>query len=125
MQEVFEKIIEKLEELKEHCNKCCLVDYNEGAEVALCEAISIARKESEKYNNGWIPCSKRLPEEAFGCLVVVEDTEPMTGQDFETILPYFVGYDSGSWCDSEGQEIPFEVIAWQPLPKCWKGENNG
>lgn len=112
MQEVFEKI-------KEKCQKCSGIGRS-----SFVEFLKIIDEVAEEYNNGWIPCSKRLPEEAFGCLVVVEDTEPMTGKDFETILPYFVCYDSGSWCDAEGQEIPFEVIAWQPLPEPYqpKGE---
>ena len=65
----------------------------------------------------WIPCSERLPEEAFGCLVTVMDCEPSTQTDFENILPYFVGYDGETWNDIDGNVIPFEVIAWMPLPQ--------
>ena len=68
----------------------------------------------------WIPCSERLPEEAFGCLVTVMDCEPSTQTDFENILPYFVGYDGETWNDADGNVIPFEVIAWQPLPEPYK-----
>lgn len=73
--------------------------------------------DKSKEYNGWIPCSERLPDEAFGCLVTVMDCEPSTQTDFENILPYFVGYDGHSWNDADGNEIPFEVIAWQPLPE--------
>ena len=73
-----------------------------------------------QYNNGWISCSERLPEEAFGCLVTVMDCEPSTQTDFEKILPYFVGYDGETWNDADGKEIPFEVIAWMPLPEPYK-----
>ena len=65
----------------------------------------------------WISCSERLPEEAFGCLVTVMDCEPSTQTDFENILPYFVGYDGETWNDIDGNVIPFEVIAWMPLPQ--------
>ena len=68
----------------------------------------------------WISCSERLPEEAFGCLVTVMDCEPSTQTDFENILPYFVGYDGETWNDADGNVIPFEVIAWQPLPEPYK-----
>ena len=88
--------------------------------VRLNEAIEIVKREAEKYNNGWISCSVRLPEEAFGCLVTVIDCEPSTQTDFENILPYFVGYDGETWNDADGKEIPFEVIAWMPLPKPYK-----
>lgn len=65
----------------------------------------------------WIPCSERLPEEAFGCLVTVWDTNPVTMDEFENILPYFVGWDGEQWNDADGEQCPFEVIAWMPLPE--------
>ena len=78
----------------------------------------------EKKKHRWIPCSERLPDEAFGCLVTVMDCEPSTQTDFENILPYFVGYDGHRWNDADGEEIPFEVIAWRKLPTPYqpKGE---
>ena len=131
MQAAFEKIIEKLEEEK---MSYFLTIANTGDEKldcayeqigdALDRAIEIVKQEAEKYNNGWIPCSERLPEEAFGCLVTVMDCNPSTQTDFENILPYFVGYDGDSWNDADGEEITFEVLAWRklPLPYQPKGE---
>lgn len=71
----------------------------------------------------WIPCSERLPEEPYGCLVTVWDTNPITMDEFENILPYFVGWDGEQWNDGDGEQCPFEVIAWMPLPEPWEGEN--
>ena len=65
MKEVFKNIIKKLEELKNRnpfiqwkTDKCRdasvsrqTIDY----------AIEIVKKTAEEYNNGWIPCSERLP----------------------------------------------------------------
>ena len=68
----------------------------------------------------WIPVTERLPEEPFGCLVTVWDEEPMTGEMFENLLPYFVGWDGEQWNDGDGQQCPFEVIAWIPLPEPYK-----
>ena len=138
MKKLIEKIIEKLEEIQientcsdcPHKEKCDEVQENISDETTdLCGAtikalaIEIVKQEAEKFvpdtnvgNNGWIPCSVRLPDEAFGCLVTVMDCEPSTQTDFENILPYFVGYDGETWNDADGEEIPFEVIAWQPLP---------
>lgn len=39
-----EKVMEQLEELANHYHKCCLVDYNEGAEVGIRESMAIVRK---------------------------------------------------------------------------------
>lgn len=65
----------------------------------------------------WIPCSERLPEKPFGCLVTVWDSTPTgEGDDFENVLPYFVGWDGEQWNDGDGEQCPFEVIAWMPLP---------
>ena len=123
MNSVFEKIIEKLEE-KQDIFLYDDSDYGEGKYNAFDEAIEIVKQEAEQYNNGWIPVEERMPEEAFGCLVTVMDCNPSTQTDFENILPYFVGYDGDSWNDADGEEIPFEVLAWRklPLPYQPKGE---
>lgn len=69
----------------------------------------------------WIPVTERLPEEAFGCLVTVWDTDPISMDEFENLLPYFVGWDGEQWNDGDGEQCPFEVIAWMPLPTPYKG----
>lgn len=69
----------------------------------------------------WIPVTERLPEEPFGCIVTVWDTNPFTMDEFENVLPYFVGWDGEQWNDGDGELCPFEVIAWMPLPESWKG----
>lgn len=70
----------------------------------------------------WIPCSEKMPEEAYGCLVTVMDTNPATIEDFPNLLPYFVGYDGEQWNDADGDQCPFEVIAWMPLPEPYQEE---
>ena len=64
MQEVFEKIVEKLEaagktELIAHGGrrngKTLALGYAKG----ISEAIEIVKQEAEKYDNGWISCSER------------------------------------------------------------------
>lgn len=136
MQTVFEKIIEKLEEIrvKKTCNKekcdtkelCRICVVDDAIEIVQQEADRMIRNMPtvDNTDNGWIPCSERLPEEAFGCLVTVMDCNPSTQTDFENILPYFVGYDGYSWNDADGEEIPFEVLAWKKLPAPYqpKGE---
>ena len=128
MKSVFEKIIEKLEEMI-HPKQLYFCKYARGGckhldnddkdcmECVVENAIEIVKQEAEKYDNAWISCSDRLPEEAFGCLVTVIDCNPVTLTEFENILPYVVGYDGDGWNDADGETIPFEVIAWQPLPQ--------
>lgn len=55
MQEVFEKIIEKLEE-----NQTIVFNLGGGKpkqSIDLERAIEIVKQEAGQYNNGWIPCS--------------------------------------------------------------------
>lgn len=118
MNKEFEKIISQIEEL---------ANLNGNAYLDSADVIEIVKEVAEEFaadtnvgTNNWIACSERLPEEPFGCLVTVIDCEPVTQTDFENILPYFVGYDGESWNDEDGNEIPFEVIAWQPLPEPFK-----
>ena len=134
MNKAFEKILERLDEMihpkQLHFCKCargrCRLFYNNKncMDCVVKDAKEIVQEVAEEYNNGWIACNDRLPEEPFGCLVTVMDCEPSTQTDFENILPYFVGYDGHSWNDEDGREIPFEVIAWIPLPEPYqpKGE---
>ena len=84
-----------------------------------CDAWNQYKNYSRQH---WIPCSERLPEEPYGCLVTVWDTNPITMDEFENILPYFVGWDGEQWNDADGEQCPFEVIAWMPLPEPYQEE---
>lgn len=87
--------------------------------------VALALIDEQEKVGEWIPCSERFPEEPYGCLVTVMDTNPVTMEDFENLLPYFVGFDGERWNDGDGAEIPFEVIAWMPLPEPYKEESDG
>ena len=123
MNKAFEKILDRLDESYIDCFHQGDYKFNN----AIDKAEQIVQEVAEEFatdtnvgTNGWIACSDGLPEEPFGCLVTVIDCEPVTQTDFENILPYFVGYDGESWNDEDGNEIPFEVIAWRPLPEPYK-----
>lgn len=105
MQEVFEKIVEKLEE------KIAMTwkhDYEGGRKDAFNEAIEIVRQEAGQYNGGWIPCSEQLPENDENILIT--DSNGKVRQiTFNRWL-----YDNPEYAHNI---IP---IAWQPLPQPFK-----
>ena len=88
-------------------------------------ASIVEELENQKIGH-WIPVSERLPDKPYGCIVTVMDTNPIpTYDEFENIYPDFVGWDGENWNDADGNSIPFEVVAWMPLPGPYKAELKG
>lgn len=129
---VFEKILEKLEENKRTYAKLQLGTNRNSEKIAYCGkeqainiAISIVKEAEKEHNNGWIPCSERLPEE-FEATDYIEQmiyegkvTEYIVmiqGAKKATTL-YYAG--DGYWYDEVSQEY-YDVIAWKPLPEPYK-----
>ena len=131
MNKVFEKIIEKQEELFQELNVIEVlshVDFDSAIQNSLenflkaitNEAIEIVKQEAEQYNNGWIPCSEKLPDVRQDVLVTVKYTGFM-GMHGYWIKTGHMEAENDWWGDCAGGE----VIAWQPLPKPFqKGGNN-
>lgn len=105
MQEVFENIIEKLDELID-CNP--IDGYEKGKNCAVSEAIEIVEQEAEQYNNGWIPCSERLPETSG--FYLVSTVTGVVGS-----VSYYIEQESRVMHTSLGT-----AIAWQPLPEPYR-----
>ena len=127
MQEVFSKIIERLEterlkreEQLKTCHDSDAEDYFRCKMSGIADAIEIVKQAAE-YNNGWIPCSERLPDVPEG----IEDDEcpefnvTIKGADQAATLKCA---SDGTWFDDLG--YTYDVIAWQPLPDTYqpKGE---
>lgn len=121
MQEVFDEIIYKLKEVpNEHRNQ----EYNE----AISDVIDFIERFQKNYNNGWIPCSERLPNfeerkrsycrNAHGAEFIVM----IEGATLPTTL--YIKMVDNNWRDEHGNY--YNVIAWQPLPESYqpKGDNN-
>ena len=130
MQEVFEKIIKKLEEYEyenfadrdstpsKHCKD--VVDCEE-MNCLLCvfdKAIEIVKQEAEQYNNGWIPCGEQLPEPIRPVLVTLRNW--MNDRYFVRVGRFHTDH----WRTDEGIVENSVVIAWKPLPEPYqpKGE---
>lgn len=141
MQEVFENIIKKLEEkAKYHMDFSKIEKIRKEIRIGHLEqyqcfitAIEIVRQAAEEFahdtnvgNNGWIPCSKRLPERNKPVLCWVRSTTIASGET------YIIGScDNGFWFlqtyEIGHHHFPvkdYEVVAWQPLPEPYqqKGE---
>ena len=84
-----------------------------------CVRLAVQALEQEPR---WIPCSERLPEEPYMCIVTVKDTNPMTFDELEDVYHNFARWDGETWIDAGWYPIPFETIAWMPLPEPWKGK---
>ena len=124
-------LIERLEEYKyshlvehdkerlEHCTENESTEHCEGIDCFWCvwdKSISIVNQLAEEQNNGWIPCSERLPKEY---------TEVL-GCDYEGIISVVELYKDNVfgmiWEQWNGGNLRLNVIkAWQPLPHSYKG----
>ena len=126
MNKVFEKIIEKQKELFQDLNVIEVlshVDFDSTIQNSLenflkaitNEAIEIVKQEAERYNNGWIPCSEKLPDVRQDVLVTVKYTGFM-GMHGYWIKTGHMEAENDWWGDCAGGE----VIAWMELPSAYR-----
>ena len=116
MNETFKKIIERLEEVRRQ------VIFDKDWYVRKNDAINIVKEVAEEYgNDGWIPCSERLPEEYVETLGCGKDGHIYLVKMYDTKIYGKI------WQEWNGGELRLDFIdAWQPLPKPYepKGEEN-
>ena len=131
MQEVFEKIIERLESkyTEAVCKKSEPCDYPETIgccyDKAINKAVEIVKQAATEYNNGWIPVESGLPERNKPVLVYAESKTISGGT-----ITMVGACDNGFWFIQNGVDTlgfpcrDYKVIAWQPLPEPYqqKGE---
>ena len=105
------------------------------------EALDMAINALEQ--TAWIPCSERLPEEAYPVIVTWKNDDPASYYQY-VLGKHYVGvahYKNGKWfwyssvtedtlmeygrCDSEEFDEAIEVLAWMPMPKPYGGEQDG
>ena len=125
MQVVFEKIVDKLEELKkaeiEREDLCDEEGFGDGEEIyedgksqgrfeQVVRIIEIVKQEAEKYNNGWIQCSSGVIPKANGWYLVTNHLGVVQEQ---------------RWSANHWEKLRDDaVLAWRELPSPYqpKGE---
>ena len=99
MQEVFEKILKKLNEAG-GCDADC--EYDKGWDEAIGEAIEIVKQEAEKHDNGWISCSSGVMPRANGWYLVTNRLGVVQEQ---------------RWSANHWEKLRDDaVLAWRELP---------
>lgn len=76
------------------------------------ECFEIVKDLAEEHNNGWIPCSERLPEVFHNVLICTKEG----GRSIGHRCP---NQAFGRYYDLHSSPID-NVIAWQPLPAPYK-----
>lgn len=112
MKKFIDKLIGELEKVPtEYSHE----EYNK----AIWDVIKFTKNFLKNYNNGWIPCSERLPENNKVVLCWVKSTTIASGET------YIIGScDRGFWFlqtyEIGHHHFPvkdYEVVAWQQLPE--------
>ncbi len=138
MNKVFDKILERLEELHErYVNQYGMVGGNPKS-FSVKECMEIVKQEAEQFgtdtnvgSNGWIACSERLPKDGGYYLVTYHEWSdgnflPKYDDTYVRKLHYqisdhFVGWNYPKNVDYRAEnDCHKEVIAWQPLPDPFK-----
>lgn len=122
MNKAFEKILERFDELQE---KLLFSTTSIECEVGIINEMEYSKKivqeVAEEYNNGWIPCSERLPEEPKEnpifdgkALEVYLVTAKYGNDEKDEVYPFRAFWNGVVF--TNGLNI-LDVIAWQSLPE--------
>ena len=125
MNKAFEKILERIQEERElsyadfsryvdEVSPCLDAEYDDFFHRGLERASRLVKEVVEEYNNGWIPCSERLPED----FMSMEYLTTVNGHFYSEINYYCVA--NHKWFSSRKTTKEVDVIAWQPLPERFK-----
>lgn len=132
MNKAFENILEKLEELQNN-----LLSQTEGdvsVQVGIINGVMYSKKivqeVAEEYNNGWIPCSEKLPEDDKKQYIVQETNGFIDILGFTKDAYKLDRYDFAEYKDKKKQlfydynseygYIECECVAWKPIPEPYK-----
>lgn len=106
MQEIFEKIIRTLE--KEKSGNTSLMFEADCWREGVNDAIEIVKQTATEFNNGWIPCSERLPEEHKLYDITFKNSAGIHS-DEAIYIPFRKKW---FWDADESEEVENEILAW-------------
>ena len=120
MNKEFEKILDRLDSHIEDAKSEGDFSYIKPFEIAKISVQEVA----EEYNNGWIPCSERLPEED-DTLYLVSYKKIFFDKSFYFYdIAYLYTFPNGNryWVSAKSDNVRqvSKVSAWQPLPEQYK-----
>lgn len=121
MKEVFEKIIEQLQELAvQEDAPVYMGDRQVDSYIRCNEAIEVINRTSAEHNNSWIPVEDRQPDNGDYILISFENCSlPAIGRyEEDNEGGAFYPGDEDESCSSIG----LIVNAWQPLPESYQLE---
>ena len=116
------EVLKEYEPCIKSCTDCGTYDLVKHHCPKFCKVIKETVEEIEKeYNDGWIPCSERLPEEDGKYIVTIKN---LTGHWIMKKDVFVCNYWDNDFHFKDWEDN--EVIAWQPLPQPYKevGVNN-
>ena len=93
--------------------------YRDTKAISVHKAIEIVKQEAEQCNNGWIPCSERLPEIDGN----TSDTVLVCGSNGFLHMAFWCDDLQWRFCECGMAKEPVlwtEIVAWQPLPEPFK-----
>ena len=117
MNKAFEKILERLEEMR---RKSCIPDIKGYCQTTISRAEAIVQEVAEEYKGGWIACSERLPDKN-GMYICTQNTYDLeTNKKIIKISTELVEFYNGKWRRAKS----LVITHWQPLPEAYqpKGE---
>ena len=135
MDKAFENILERIDSYIEDAKSEGDFSYIKPFEIAKIAVQEVA----EEYNDGWILCSDRLPEEHETMFAKLKGTDKWDSampekisDDVNVTVEFEDGTrktmtlhtNDGKW-NTNNRIVKFNVIAWQPLPEPYQQDGGG